>query len=112
MSELSEALERQLHKLMHPQKAAAPAPPKGASIDDRVVKSIHLAYHDGTSDKVYNVQLVESSGGWEVNFQYGRRGKTLIEGTKTNGHSVALHLARQIYNELVDSKKDKGYKEI
>ena len=42
------------------------------------IKSVALFYHEGSSDKVYNVQLVEeSAGSCTVNFQYGRRGATL-----------------------------------
>jgi predicted DNA-binding WGR domain protein len=117
MSELSEALERQLRKLMplptpvvKVRKATLPKLPDElkAVIE---VKSIHLAYQEGSSDKEYLVQIVNANGGFEVHFQYGRRGKTLQKGTKTSG-AVSFSEARSIYDNLVDEKLAKGYKEI
>jgi bifunctional non-homologous end joining protein LigD len=40
-------------------------------------ESIALYYREGSSDKVYQAALVEVSGGFLVNFAYGRRGSTL-----------------------------------
>ena len=111
MSELSEALERQLRKLM-PQKAPLPTAPKVAA----KAKSIKLAYQEGSSDKVYHVQIIQVNNGavyncYEVHYQYGRRGKTLQRGLKTS-HPITWEEAEQIYYKLVQEKCDKGYREV
>jgi predicted DNA-binding WGR domain protein len=43
-----------------------------------------------------------------VNFQYGRRGTSPNEGTKTD-KPVDYYTARDLYLKLVESKLDKGY---
>lgn len=73
------------------------------------VQSISLHYREGSSDKVYHVQLQAVAGGYIVNFQYGRRGSTLQTGAKTT--PVSLAQAEKIYARLVAEKKGKGYTE-
>ena len=46
-------------------------------------EKISLSFTDGSSDKVYQAELKEVDGGFNVTFQYGRRGKPLQSGTKT-----------------------------
>jgi len=46
-------------------------------------ENITLYYRDGSSDKVYRASVEQSSGGWVVNFAFGRRGSALQGGTKT-----------------------------
>jgi len=81
----------------------------------RLVKQISLAYQEGTSDKVYEVDLCEVTvaGGqpdqYVVNFRYGRRGTTLRDGTKTVA-PVSWEQAERIFTRLVSSKLDKGYR--
>jgi hypothetical protein len=129
MSALSEALERQLRKILPPPPVVvskkerilvvgdpkvAPAKTSKNVIKQVQAKSICLAYQEGTSDKVYNIQLAKApfaSGTFRVSFQYGRRGKTLIEGVKTP-IPVSWYEALNVYNDLVHDKKAKGYKEI
>lgn len=69
--------------------------------------SCSLYFRSGTSDKVYNIQLVNTSAGWEVHAQYGRRGSSLTSLVKavTPNYSVAV----REYNALRDSKTSKGY---
>jgi bifunctional non-homologous end joining protein LigD len=74
------------------------------------MKSVSLSYRDDRSDKVYRVELVESCGGFVVNFAYGRRGSALTSGTKTS-HPVAFHVAETIFDRLVAEKMTKGYRE-
>ncbi len=80
----------------------------------RLIKQISLAYQEGTSDKVYEVDLCEVTvaGGqpdqFVVNFRYGRRGTTLRDGTKTIA-PVPREQAERIFTKLVSSKLDKGY---
>jgi len=79
----------------------------------KYMKSVSLSYRDDRSDKVYRVELVPSgpsSGGFVVNFAYGRRGSALTSGTKTS-HPVAFHVAQTIFDRLVAEKMAKGYRE-
>jgi bifunctional non-homologous end joining protein LigD len=73
------------------------------------IQKISLFFKDGSSDKEYNTQLIETSGTYSVNFQYGRRGSTLTSGTKTPT-PVSLEAATKIYNKLIAEKMGKGYK--
>jgi len=71
-------------------------------------EKISLSFTDGSSDKVYQAELLEVDGGFNVNFQYGRRGKPLQSGTKTKT-PVPYEDAKKIYDKLVQSKTSKGY---
>lgn len=73
-------------------------------------QSINLFYTEGSSDKVYQVQLVEVDGGWKVEAQNGRRGSTLKAQIKTPD-PVPYDKALKIYNDLVKSKMKGGYTE-
>lgn len=72
--------------------------------------SVELFYRSGSSDKVYNVQIESKGNGYVVNAQNGRRGGNLAYMVKT-ASPVSLYQAQTIYNDLVDSKKGKGYTE-
>ena len=62
----------------------------------RVIDQARLWFRQGTSDKVYEVDLVEAAAGqYVVNFRFGRRGRALQDGTKTP-LPVALDKAREI----------------
>lgn len=77
----------------------------------RLIKQVSLEYREGKSDKVYEVDLCEvASDQFVVNFRYGRRGSTLRDGTKTPA-PVAQADAEQIFEKLVASKTDKGYRD-
>lgn len=68
-----------------------------------------LYLREGTSDKVYEVDLCEAGEGeFVVNFRYGRRGTTLREGTKTT-FPVSRAEAEVVFDKLVESKTSKGY---
>lgn len=71
-------------------------------------QSISLYFREGTSDKVYEVDLISQGGGYVVNFRNGRRGGPLKSGTKTDS-PVPLEEARDIYDKLVKAKTAKGY---
>lgn len=78
----------------------------------KLVKQVVLFYREGSSDKVYEVDLSEvGAGRYVVNFRYGRRGSVLKEGTKT-ATPVALAAAQREFDDLVESKRKKGYQEI
>ena len=72
-------------------------------------ESIDLYFQEGSSDKVYRIQLKEEPAGWTVNFQYGRRGTSLTTGTKT-AKPVPYVNAKKIYTKIVNEKADKGYR--
>ena len=77
-----------------------------------LIQRVTLHYQAGTSDKVYEVDLCQlSEDKYLVNFRYGRRGKSLKEGSKTV-QAVALTEAERIFNKLVADKKKKGYRDV
>lgn len=69
-----------------------------------------LYYREGSSDKVYQVELVPVNGLFLVNFAFGRRGSTLSLGSKTAA-PVDEAKAKDIFAKLVREKKAKGYTE-
>jgi hypothetical protein len=75
----------------------------------RVIDQARLWFREGTSDKVYEVDLVEvATSQYVVNFRFGRRGAALKDGTKTS-LPVSLEKARGIFQKLVDEKLAGGY---
>ena len=77
----------------------------------KLVRQVTLEFREGTSDKVYEVDLCEvGSNQFVVNFRYGRRGSTLRDGSKTPA-SVSEAEAVRIFDALVASKVDKGYRQ-
>jgi bifunctional non-homologous end joining protein LigD len=73
-----------------------------------VEQSVSLFYKEGNSDKEYHIQLVKESGGYVVNFQYGRRGSTMKPGSKTTS-PVEKDEAVKIFSKLQNEKMAKGY---
>ena len=71
-------------------------------------ESVRLRFQQGSSDKVYNADLVQSPLGWSVNFAYGRRGSSLTTGSKTK-IAVPYGTAKRVYDKLVRDKMGKGY---
>ena len=79
-----------------------------------VINIVNLWYSDPRSDKVYNVKLEladPNNQTWTVDFEYGRRGNHLVEGTKTP-MPTSYQKAKQIYEKLIQSKVNKGYEYI
>src|SRR3712207_3925383 len=78
----------------------------------KLIRQTVLVYREGSSDKVYEVDLCEvGAGAFVVNFRYGRRGSRLKEGVKTAA-PVPLQAAERVFQELVTSKTKKGYREV
>ncbi len=75
-----------------------------------VVRSIQLFFQEGSSDKVYNAQIVEDGGAFTVKVQWGRRGSSLAEGSKAV--KVARAIADKKFDSLVREKTTKGYEEL
>jgi len=77
----------------------------------KLIQQTRLHYQDTKSDKIYEVDLCEvTNDTYLVNFRYGRRGKELREGTKTD-QPVPLAKAQQIFDKLVNDKTKKGYQD-
>ena len=75
----------------------------------KLVQRALLGFKEGTSDKVYEVDLCEvGDDAFVVNFRYGRRGSTLRVGSKTV-EPVTRTRADAIFSSLVASKVKKGY---
>ncbi len=75
----------------------------------KVIRQAQLFFQQGNSDKVYEVDLCETSTDeYVVNFRYGKRGAPLREGTKTV-FPVPLAEAEKAYDKLVSEKTTKGY---
>ncbi|MEQ1568767.1 MAG: WGR domain-containing protein, partial [Myxococcota bacterium] len=75
------------------------------------IREIALELREGTSDKVYEVDLCEvGPDRFVVNFRFGRRGTRLQEGSKTP-LAVARAEADRVFDKLVAEKTDKGYRE-
>ncbi|MFB2877659.1 WGR domain-containing protein [Floridanema aerugineum] len=78
----------------------------------QLIKRTTLHYQEGTSDKVYEVDLcLVGSDRYVVNFRYGRRGATLKEGVKTE-QPVTLAQAEKVFDKLVNEKTKKGYQDV
>ncbi len=78
----------------------------------KLIKRTTLHFGEGTSDKVYEVDLCEvGAGAYVVNFRYGRRGTPLKEGSKTVS-AVPLAEAEKIAATLLAEKTKKGYREV
>lgn len=77
----------------------------------KLIKQITLYLKKDNSDKVYEIDLCKSGENkYVVNFRYGKRGAVLKDGTKTI-LPVSKDEAEKIYEELMNSKLKKGYRE-
>lgn len=111
MSTLSETLERHLRELQGPSKAPIPKVSANTVPIYEIQRETYLYFQEGPSDKEYHIQLASVFAfQYVVNFQYGRRGGTLKQGTKTDT-PVSLTEAQDIYWKLRNEKLCKGYKE-
>ena len=77
----------------------------------RLIKHSKLRYNQGSSDKVYEIDLCDVGDGYVVNFRYGRFGGPLREGTKTDT-PVSLDRAEALFASILVSKTNKGYAEV
>jgi predicted DNA-binding WGR domain protein len=75
-----------------------------------LIQTTNLHFHDFKSDKVYYAELckIPNNNLWNINFAYGRRGNTLVHGTK-NEQPLPYNKAAGVYMKLVNSKINKGY---
>jgi bifunctional non-homologous end joining protein LigD len=70
-------------------------------------ETIELYFRQGSSDKVYHLQLESVEEQWSVNAQWGRRGSALQSDTKVS--SVAYAEAKRVYDRIIREKTGKGY---
>ncbi len=71
-------------------------------------ETIELYFQQGSSDKVYYLQLKSVEEQWSVNAQWGRRGSALQSDTKVS--SVAYAEAKRVYDRIIREKTGKGYR--
>lgn len=74
----------------------------------QLVQSEYLQYQQGTSDKVYELELREEHGRFSVIGYYGRRGGGLTQAVKCR--AVTEYVARREYQAVLDEKLNKGYR--
>ena len=67
-----------------------------------------LYFQQGSSDKVYHLQLESVGDKWTVKAQWGRRGATLQSDVKAN--DVSYEEAKRVYDRVFREKMGKGYK--
>ena len=63
---------------------------------------------EGSSDKEYHMQVVAVEGGFQVNYQYGRRGSTLTPGVKP-AKPVPIEKAVKQFESMCKERLGKGY---
>jgi len=66
-----------------------------------------LYFQQGSSDKVYHLQLETAEDRWSVQAQWGRRGSALQSDVKVSGASYGE--AKRVYDRIVREKTGKGY---
>jgi len=74
------------------------------------IRTIRLFFQEGTSDKVYNAEILEDRGLYTVRVTWGRRGGGLQEGNKAV--RVTRAQADKVFDRLVREKRGKGYEEM
>ena len=79
-------------------------------MNDKTIESIQLFFKVEPSDKVYNATLLETSKGYTVSVEWGRRGKQLSTATKIV--DATLEKAQKAYDKVVKQKMDKGYQAV
>ena len=71
-------------------------------------ETIELYFQQGSSDKVYHLQLESVEERWSVHAQWGRRGSALQSDAKVSG--VAYEEAKRVYDRIIREKTGKGYR--
>ncbi len=66
-----------------------------------------LHFRQGSSDKVYHLQLENVDDQWSVQAQWGRRGSALQSDVKASG--VTYEEAKRVYDRILREKVGKGY---
>src|SRR3989442_11428169 len=66
-----------------------------------------LYFQQGSSDKVYHLQLEGAQDQWSVQAQWGRRGSALQSDVKVSG--TKYEEAKRVYDRILREKTGKGY---
>jgi len=66
-----------------------------------------LYFRQGSSDKVYHLQLENVEDKWSVEAQWGRRGSALQSDSKVNNSTYEE--AKRVYDRILREKTGKGY---
>ncbi|WP_009631132.1 hypothetical protein [Synechocystis sp. PCC 7509] len=74
----------------------------------QLIKRTTLIYQQGSSDKIYEIDLCQIGNLYTVNFRYGKRGASLKEGIKTV-QPIAQTEAQKVFDKLVETQIQKGY---
>lgn len=92
------------------QQSAAAQLTKAENTKERTIQTetVELYFQQGSSDKVYHLQLENVQDQWSVNAQWGRRGSALQSDTKVS--SVAYAEAKRVYDRILREKMSKGYR--
>ena len=70
----------------------------------------YMEYREGTSDKFYNIHLVQhGDAGWQVECEYGRRGVYTPNRYVMPKIPVNFAVAEQLFVEHLKKKQKKGY---
>jgi hypothetical protein len=65
-------------------------------------ENVELYFRQGSSDKVYHLQLENGEGRWSVRAQFGRRGSTLQSDAKAS--DVPYEEAKRVYDRILREK--------
>jgi bifunctional non-homologous end joining protein LigD len=90
-----------------PLRVAQKAKPQNAKERTMQTERVELYFRQGSSDKVYQLQLQNVQDLWSVHAQWGRRGSALQSDMKANG--VSYEEAKRIYDRILREKTGKGY---
>jgi bifunctional non-homologous end joining protein LigD len=71
------------------------------------IERAELYFRQGSSDKVYHLQLEGENDQWSVRAQWGRRGSSLQSDVKATG--VVYEEAKRAYDRILREKMGKGY---
>lgn len=69
-----------------------------------------LIYTQGTSNKEYNVSLMNENSNWQVVVSYGQIGKKMT--TETKIETANLSEAQKVYIDVLSEKMAKGYTKV
>jgi len=83
------------------------AKPKNTKERTMHTERAELYFRQGSSDKVYHLQLGNVDDKWSVEAQWGRRGSALQSDVKANG--VPYEEAKRVYDRILREKTGKGY---
>ena len=81
----------------------------------KIVRTLKLWFREGTADRVYEIDLVDTEASnadarYLINVRHGKRGRVLKEATKTRA-AVSLSEAEKLFDSVVVAKINEGYRQ-